>query len=369
MARTVRLSGVTAAKNFATVAAPRMRGPDSGRELILTFLADSGAWVKKGHLIAEIDAQAIKDHVDDIMSQVVQADADIRKRQAEQSVEWENLQLTLTNAKAALDKAKLDAGASEIRTEIDAELLKLTLEEADAQYNQLQKDLANKRVANQAEIRILEITRERHQRHHDRHAIDVTRFSFRAPIDGLVVMESARRSGEMAQIQSGDQISPGQRFMKIVNINEMLVEATANQVVSERLRIGQPVKVSLDAFPEVQLEGRVQSIGAMGVSGWRQNFYIRNIPVRIAISASDPRVIPDLSASADVIIESAQAAAIVPLGAVKSRNGKPVVYVKNGQGFAPVEVTLGAGNNTHVAVVSGLQEGQEIALNYQAASL
>src|SRR6202165_3544915 len=46
--RILRLTGATSAKNFASVAAPMMRGPDSGRALVLIHVANSGAVVKKG---------------------------------------------------------------------------------------------------------------------------------------------------------------------------------------------------------------------------------------------------------------------------------------------------------------------------------
>src|SRR5229473_4289950 len=80
--RVLRLTGATTAKNFAAVSAPMMRGPDSGRALILISVAKSGLSVKKGEVVAQIDAQSMKDHVDDIESQIYQADADIKKRQA-----------------------------------------------------------------------------------------------------------------------------------------------------------------------------------------------------------------------------------------------------------------------------------------------
>ena len=64
--RTVRVGGQTAAINFANVTAPAMRGPDSNREMILLKTAVPGSWVKKGTLIAAIDAQSMQDHVDDL---------------------------------------------------------------------------------------------------------------------------------------------------------------------------------------------------------------------------------------------------------------------------------------------------------------
>src|SRR5689334_7544876 len=51
--RVLRLTGSTAAKNFAMVAAPMMRGPDAGRALVLIQVAKSGAMVKKNDVVAQ----------------------------------------------------------------------------------------------------------------------------------------------------------------------------------------------------------------------------------------------------------------------------------------------------------------------------
>src|SRR5215467_12591425 len=114
--RVLRLTGSTTAKNFASVAAPMMRGPDGGRALILIFVAPSGSKVKKGDIVARIDAQSMIDHVDDISATIEQAEADIRRRKAEQAMNWENTLQGLRVSKADWDKSKLDAGASEVRT-------------------------------------------------------------------------------------------------------------------------------------------------------------------------------------------------------------------------------------------------------------
>ncbi len=360
--RTLRLSGVTAAKDFAAILAPMMRGPDAGRALVLIDLAKSGTFIKKGELVAQIDAQSIRDHLDDVKAQVIQADADIRKRQAEQATATEDMRQNIRNAKAEWDKAKLDLGASEIRTPVDAEILKLAAEEAEATYTQLAADTKNREVADKAEIRILEITKDRQVRHQARHDSDVAKFTMLAPIDGLVVMESIFRGGEMAQIQLGDQVSPGQPFMKIVNPARMQMEATTNQVDSEELRIGQGVKLQFDAFPGLSLPGKVQSLGALGVGGWRQNYYIRSVAVRVTILGSDPRLIPDLSTSGDIVVEHKDNAVLLPLAAVLNKDGKDRVFVKRGQKWEPREVELGLRNATYAAVLSGIEVGDEVAL-------
>ena len=360
--QTLRLSGITVAKNFSSVAIPLMRGPDSGRNLVLMYLAKSGSFVKKGDVISQVDTQTQKDHVEDVTAMVVQAEADIKKRKAEQAIEWENLQQTVRNAKADRDKAKLDLTTGPIRTQIDAELLKLGLEETEAQYKQVQADLTTKKQIHASEIKILELTRDRHVRHRGRHEIDITRLTLHAPMNGLVVMQSIFRGGEFAQVQEGDQVSPGQPFVKVVDTSSMMVDATVNQVEAEQMRLGQRAAIEFDAFPGLRLGGKVQSIGAIAVGGFRVNYYIRSVPVRVQIEGNDPRVIPDLSASANVQLARVENTLVAPLEAVVAERGKDFVEVKTPQGFARREVTLGLRSNTHVAVTSGVEEGEELAV-------
>jgi hypothetical protein len=366
--RTLRVSGATSARNFANVSAPTMRGPDAGRALILIELAKSGSRIRKGEVVAQIDAQAIKDHLEDVLSQLVQAESDIRKRKAELEIEMETLRQNVRVAKANLDKARLDAQASEIRTSIDRELLQLAIEEADAQYQQLQRDLVTTKERQRADLRLTELERDSQARHRDRHVTDVQRFTIRAAMDGLVVMQSIWRSGDLGQVQLGDQVAPGQPFAKIVDTSSMQVEGAVNQTESESIRLGQRATVALDAFPGLVLQGKVTAVGALAVGGWRQNYYIRNVPVRVAIESRDARLIPDLSSSADIVLSQQAEAVLAPREAIRTVGGKTLVYVKRAGQFQAREVELGEATNTQVAIVRGLAAGEEIAAQAYAVA-
>jgi multidrug efflux pump subunit AcrA (membrane-fusion protein) len=364
---TIRVSGQTAAREYVNVTAPRLVGPESNRPLVILKLAQSGTMVKKGDLLLQIDGQSLLDHIDDVHSTVVQAESDIKKRRAEQAVEWENLQQSVRVAKAQMDKLKVDAKASEVRTAIDQELIKLSVEESEAQYNELLKEVELKRVSQAAEMKILDYTRERHTRHRDRHKKDVQRFTITSPMDGLAVVQSIWRGGEFQPIGEGDQIQAGQLIVKVVNPRSMQVEGNINQAESGSFRIGQHANVTLDAFPGVTLKAKVYSIGAIAVGGFRQQAYIRSIPVRIAIEDFDPRLIPDLSAGADVVVEAPDST-MVPLAAIHHENGRQIVYAKDGGRYVPRDVKLGLRNEIHAAVASGVNPGDEVALNYEVAS-
>jgi HlyD family secretion protein len=362
--RSLRVGGVTSALKFSNVTAPRVRAPEAGNQMELLNLAKSGAWVNKGDILAQIDPGSLHDHVDDLKATIEQSDLDVKKREAEQGVEQENLNQTLRVAKAQLDKAKLDAQASEVRTDIERELLKLSLEEADARLKQSQLDLPEKRTVHSTEIKILGFTKERHSRHHNRHVNDINSYSIKSTMRGMVVLSSTYRGGgESRQIQTGDQVMPGQPLMKIVDPGSMQVEATINQAESTEVRIGQTASIGFDAFPGLELKGKVYSIGALAAGGFRQNYFIRTVPVRLTIEGVDSRLIPDLSAFADIVLERKDNAMLVPLDGIHQEGSKHYVYVKQGEQWSKREVTLATTNNLHAVVTAGVSSGDEIRLN------
>ncbi len=360
----VRIGGQTAARQYANITAPMIRGPEGNRPMVLLKLAKSGGLVKKGDLLAAIDGQTLQDHVDDLVDTVEAAEADVRKRQAELMLDMETLNQSLLSAKAEMEKARLESNASEVRTEVERQLLTLSAEETAARYKQLQGDIASKKKSHAANVAILKITLERHKRHIGRHKIDLERFTIHSPINGLVVFQSLWGGSSMRQIELGDQVSPGQPFMKVVDPASMMIDAKINQAESEQFRIGQTATIRLDAFEGKTFPGKIFSIGALAISGGRQNFFIRSVPIRVAINGVDPHLIPDLSGSGDVIIGQQDSKVIVPLGSVKIEKGKATVAVKTATGFENRAVELGIRNETHAAVVSGLKEGDEIRASF-----
>ncbi|MEO8027690.1 MAG: HlyD family efflux transporter periplasmic adaptor subunit [Bryobacteraceae bacterium] len=360
--QTTRIAGTSSARKFANVTAPTMRGREGSGQMNILFIAKSGTLVKKGDKLLEIDAQSMQDHVDDLADTIRQAASDVQRRQAEQMVEWEALQQTLRVSKANLEKANWDYKAQEVRSDVERELLKLSVDEASARYKQQLNDVASRKASQEAEIKILKITEERHTRHRNRHVIDVSRFKIFAPMDGLVVMQTTFRGGEFTQVQQGDNLNPGQSVMRVVDLRSMQVEASINQSQTSLLRIGQPVTVGLDAFPGVQLKGKLYSIGALAVGGWRQQYFIRNVPVSISIEEYNPKVIPDLSAFGDVEIGRDKDGVQIPQSAVVTEEGKSFVMLKTGNGFEKRAVTLGEHNATSVLVESGLSAGDEVRL-------
>lgn len=359
----LRLAGSTTAQDYVNIVAPRLRGPDAGPMIILK-LASSGQMVKQGDILVEFDPQSMKDHLDDTIDGLRDKQNDVQKRKVNNELQMENLQQTLRQAKAAVDKARLDYKTLEVRTDIDRELLRLSLEEAEAAYKEMLTDVDLTRQSLAADLRNAEIAMRMEELHVARHEGDIKSLAIRSPIDGMAVLQTMfRPGGDQVTVAIGDRMGPGQPVMKIINPHKMMVEGTVNQAEVTSLRIGQEASVALDAFPGVTYRGKVYSIGAIATGSRRENYYIRNIPVRVQVENADSRMIPDLSASADILTARAGNVLLVPAAAIESAGGKSFVYVRTPKGFEPREVQTGASDGVHTAILEGLNEGDIVRTN------
>jgi multidrug efflux pump subunit AcrA (membrane-fusion protein) len=339
--------------------------------MVIVKLAAAGSMVKKGDMVAQFDPQWEIDHTDDARANLLQLRAGMDKRKAELAIDNEVFEQQLRAARADQDKARLDLKTAEVRSLIDAEKLKLAVQETEARYQQLLKSVKLRATSQEAEVRELDMRYRREETHIDRHLRNIERASVKAPIDGLVVMQTVNRreQGQISQVQEGDQVAPGTYFMQIVDLSSMVMSGTVNQADSHLLGLGQKAVIRLEAYPDLELPGRVISIGAMasagsggrGGRGGRET-YVRQVPIKLALEGTDPRVIPDLSASADIHLKVDPNVLQVPRSTVVEQDGKKYVRVKESDQFQNREVQLGDYNHTHYVVTAGLSEGAEVAL-------
>jgi len=166
----------------------------------------------------------------------------------------------------------------------------------------------------------------------------------------------------MGDPQEGDQVWPGSAFMQVVDPAAMQVTARVNQVDFPYLHIGQPVEVRLDAYSDLVLKGSIEHLAAIATPSTLSPS-VHNFNATFSIQGSDPRLLPDLSASVDVELERAPGVLLAPRDAFVMENGKTYAWVKSGTTFEKRAVALGKTNDVDVIVTSGLVAGDLVKRN------
>jgi HlyD family secretion protein len=265
-------------------------------------------------------------------------------------------------AKANWGKAKLDLQTADVRSAIDAEKFKLTVEEDDATYKQLVAEADLVDASQTAQIKVSQLNRDQSKIEVARADANVKKMSVKAPMDGIVVMQSIVRNGEFGQIREGDQVAAGQPFVSIVDPTSMVLNATVNQVDAEKLRLGMKSVIHMDAYPDIELPGTLVGIGAMAKASAFRARFVGEIPIRIKLEKMDGRVIPDLTGSAEIILNSERNITMAPRAAVFAEEDGSYVFVQGTEGWIKKKVELGLPSFTMVAIRSGLQKGDVVAL-------
>ena len=294
----LRLKGTTEAVQSRTILAPVLEGQQVNT-LTLIRLTPAGARVKQGDLLAEFDRQAqVRDFFDKqaeyqkLLDQVIQEQSKEAAARAKDETE-------LKTAEDNLRKAELEVQKAEIVSKIDAEKNQENLEEAKATYEQLRETFDLKRKAAQAAIRILEIQRDRTKQTMQHAQSNSDLMQIRAPINGVVVLNTIWKQGTMGEVQEGDQVQPGMPFMQVVDPESMQVRVMANQQDFPSLHIGQTAKVRLDAYPEMMFPAKIEQLAPIGENGSFSQ-QVRVFAVIVSIQGNDPKLMPDLSAAVDV---------------------------------------------------------------------
>lgn len=167
--------------------------------MTLLSLAEPGAHVRKGQVIAEFDRQVQLLRQDDYLDTVKQLNDNIEKMRSDlQSIRKAHDHL-IFSAKSDYDKALLDLKTAEVLSANDAESLRLNAEETKARYEQLLKEVKLLDASQTAQLHAAQIDRDQGKMELDRAQHNVERMLVRAPMDGIVVLQSIYRGGDMGQ--------------------------------------------------------------------------------------------------------------------------------------------------------------------------
>jgi len=202
-----------------------------------------------------------------------------------------------------------------------------------------------------------------------------------APMDGTVLTKNVE-IGE--SITSGvSSFNAGTVLFTVADVSKMIVKAGVNEVDIGKIRVGMPVKVTLDAYPKVAFAGRIDRISP----AVRIEDKVRVFDIEVRLDAQGRELRSGMTANIEMIGERKEKVLTVPVESVFQRDEGEVVYVKKNldakamaeaskkpkddgkidkdawkKFFAKRVVVTGLSDNTHVEILKGLKAGEEIAL-------
>ena len=192
----------------------------------------------------------------------------------------------------------------------------------------------------------------------------LSRTTIVAPISGRVTRLNIEE-GEMAVV--GTMNNPGSLLLTISDLSVVEAVLRVDEIDLPQLALGDSASVELDALPGRSFSAQVAKIGNSAIQpqgGGGQG----SVDFEVVLTIFDPpsELRPDLSATADIVVERRPRALSVPIIAVTLRGGdddeeavEGVFLVRDGRAvWRPVE--LGITGQEHFEILSGLEAGDSV---------
>ncbi len=330
--RYLRVTGSLMADEQAEVSAEA-----AGR--VVAVAVERGSHVAQGAVLARISATETSAQLQEAEANAAQIEARLGLS-AGQAFDPKHVP-DVMNAKASLDLAEAEFGR--IKSLLDQKVV------SQSEYDQrrAQVDVARQQfqvaqnVAEQS-YRSLQAARARIELARKAQA-DTT---IRAPFSGLV----AERV-----VSVGDYVTRGAHVATVVRVDPMRVELTIPEQAVSLVKAGQPVQISVDAYPGQAFPAKVRFVSPSLRTDQRA------LTVEAIAPNPDGRLKPGLFATAQIQQPTSTPALLVPASAIETVAGTSRVYVIKNDKVEERIVTVGETVGQQVEITSGLTRDDAIA--------
>jgi HlyD family secretion protein len=358
----VRTRGEVRSVRSTILTAPQVPDPR------IVHLAESGRPIKKGEVVIAFDAAQQEQNYLERNTSVRTADSEIVQMKASQKITNEMDGMNLMTSQYNVERAKLEASKAEVLSEIEGAKNRIDVGTSEGDLSQVKTAITSHKTEQEADLERLQQKKDKTVRDADRAKGYLALMVLRAPNDGIVnILPNFRSSGSFGStpppFKEGDRAWTGAAIAEIPDLSEMRLELKLDEVDRGKVKLGQAIRVRVDAIPEKEFKAVLDWISPIAAVTFRgMGMSEKLFPARATLKNLDPRMRPGMTGSAEIVIESYPGILLIPARASFLYNDKPAVYVQKKLDFEIRPIIVGKRNDTDIIVLKGLKLGEVVAL-------
>ena len=364
--RVAVMQGEVTARHVERIAAG-VQGP-----AVLAELAEEGTRVEAGDVVARFESAQLEQDLARQEGEAVRAAQELSAlEKAELPLEVLELEGKLKEAEEALEGEKAFAGALRelagrgLAGEGEVAQQEAVAAAAETRVRQLEERAAlTKGHLHAARLAKARAALEAAERQRDFTRRQLEACTVRAPVAGRVSLPPVSIGGEFRTARVGDALFRNQVFLCLPEEGEYVLRGDVGEGDLPGIAEGARARVAVAAFPDLELEGRVERVGALaqsrpGEAAWKKAF-----PVVVALEGVPEGFPVGLSARAEIEAGAARGVLKVPRAALSwGGDGRAEASVRGKDGgVRRVAVDTGLAGTMECEVRGGLAEGDEVLL-------
>lgn len=356
----IETTGELEAKNSVNIMGPISIRDFEIWQLTIQNIVDEGTVVKKGDWVANLDRSEFQGKLNERYIELEKANSKFTQTQLDTTLQMRqsrdeliNLKYEVTEKQIVLEQSKFEPPATIKQNEIN-------YEKAVRAYEQAVENYKIKKNQNIEKMREVSAELRKVQNEATKMAAVSQSFTVLAPEAGMVIYTKDWNGKPMkagSRIGSWDPV-----VAKLPDLTSMISKTYVNEVDVRKVKVGQPVDVGLDAYPDKKLKGTVIRVANVGEQ--KPNSDAKVFEVTVEIKGTDMSLRPAMTTSNKIVAHELDSVLYIPLECLHSLSDT-ITYVYKSEGLKIVkqEVIVGEANANDVVIKGGLKIDERVYLS------
>jgi multidrug efflux pump subunit AcrA (membrane-fusion protein) len=355
----VTTTGELQAQNSVEISGPTGARKAGIFQLKITRLVPEGTIVAPGDFVAELDKSEIVAKIKEVEINLQKFNSVFTQVKLDCTLTLSQTRDELINLRYGKEQRKLEKDESQYESPSARRQAEIEYEKAVRAYDQSLANYETKVKQATAKMREAEADLFKEQQKMEDYQMVAGEFTIMAPEPGMLIYA---REWDGKKRVVGSTISPWDPTVATLpDLTKMESITYVNEVDIQKIKVGQDVRLSLDANPDMKLTGKVTQVANVGEQ--RPNSDSKVFEVKIQIHEKDSTLRPAMTTSNEILVAGYENVRYIPLESLHVlEDSITYVFKKVGGKVLKQEVKLGAENENHVIVKQGVEMEDEIFL-------
>ena len=334
-------------------------------DLQILWLHPEGVVVSPGDTLVQLDPAAAELELAVAVNERAEREADLQRIEAELSQQRQQLRNQVRQASFRTEQTELQLQKLEFESESKRNEARLELQKAEAARTEAEAKLRAFGTIDSLETAKAGLRIQEAADRIDAEMSQIAAMTLTAPISGLVVHADDRE--KRRKLRAGDIVGGRQSIVFLPDLSRIEAVVELNEVDRERVFVGQSARVSLDAYPDLDLPGEVSQVARLALPA-REASAVRVFRAHVRVDGTDERLKPGMTAKVRLALDHRDDVLRIPRGALfTSADGSTVVF-PSADWPEPRAVRAGLASSRWVEALDGVQLDDALSLEAPAGS-
>lgn len=340
--------------------------PGIWSDVTITTLVPEGTCVEPGDTLAIMECRELENEYLAAANMLENARAGYHKSVAELELQFLLLEAQVKTIEASTAITRLDSVQLEFSTPSSREIIRLELEKAELDRGMTLRKLDFLKKINDSELQKMRLKIVQNENRVAQAKEKLDRLTLVSDIDGYVIYEKLWTSGK--KVREGDVVWANMPILQIPDLSAFQVKLEVCETDYKRLAIDQSMHITVDAFPDIQLSGKIKYKAPVG-KPVREKSQVKVFEVTASLDNDSLSIQPGLGVTCEVLVKSVPDTIVVPVISLFDEDSLKVVYIAGNEMFDRQVVTVSEYNNKEAIIGAGLEGNEVLALRKPPDSL